>query len=101
MVVRIRFGTGRPVEDRPGKNGRAARIAASVLTLIAICLTAFGLWRLAEDLGWAGDFIIADGFLSHWQVWIGAAVLLQWMAWRLLGYARGGEPDSDTPESAT
>ena len=101
MVVRIRFGRGRPVEGRSSKNGRAARIAASVLTLIAICLASFGMWRIAQDLGWAGDFIITDGLLSHWQVWIGAAVLLQVLALRLLSYARDAGPDSELPASAT
>lgn len=101
MVVRIRFGRGRPVEGRSGKNSRVARISASVLTLIAICLASFGMWRLAEDLGWAGNFIIAEGLLSHWQVWLGAAGLLQFAAWRLLHYARGAGADSELSPSAT
>ncbi len=101
MVVRIRFGGGRPVEGRSGKNSRVARISASVLTLIAICLASFGMWRLAEDLGWAGNFIIAEGLLSHWQVWLGAAGLLQFAAWRLLQYARGAVAASELSPSAT
>ena len=101
MVVRIRFGRGRPVEGRSGKNSRVARIGASVLSLIAICLASFGVWRLAEDLGWAGDFIITEGLLSHWQVWLGAAGLLQFTAWRLLNYAREAASDSELTPSAT
>jgi hypothetical protein len=101
MVVRIRFGRGRTVERRSGKNGRAARLVASVLTLIAICLAVFGVWRVAEDLGWAGDFVITEGLFSHWQVWIGAAILLQWIAFRLLAYARTSGPDPGLEASAT
>ena len=100
MVVRIRLDRGHTVEHR-GRNGRAARVAASVLTLIAICMAVFGVWRVAQDLGWAGDFVIAEGLLSHWQVWIGAAILLQWLALRLLTYARSSEPDPGLPASAT
>src|SRR5260370_40128942 len=84
MVVRIRVGRGRPVEHRSGKNGRAARLAASLLTLIAICVASFGVWRVAQDLGWAGDFVIAEGLFSHWQVWIGARLLPQLAASRAL-----------------
>ena len=101
MVVRIRFGRGRRVERRTANSGRAARLAASVLTLIAICLGSFGVWRIAEDLGWAGDFVIAEGIFSHWQIWIGSAVVLQWVAGRLASYARSAAPDSEISASAT
>ena len=93
MVVRIRLGRGRTMEHRDRTSSRAARLAASLFTLIAICLASFGAWRVAEDLGWAGDFIIAEGLFSHWQVWIGGAILLQWAALRLLSYARATEQE--------
>ena len=35
------------------------------------------------------------------QVWIGAAILLQWGAWRLLNYARSADPEAEIPVSAT
>ena len=40
------------------------------------------------DLDWAGGFVFSEGFLSHWQVWIGAAVAMQYGSWRLARYAR-------------
>jgi hypothetical protein len=88
MVVRIRFGRGPVVTRRKGKNSRIAMLAASLLTLISICLLSLGIWRLCQDLDLAGDFIFADGFLSHWQVWIGAAAISQYICWRLSRYAR-------------
>ena len=30
----------------------------------------FGVWRLGEDLGFAGPFVISEGLFSHWIVWI-------------------------------
>ena len=45
------------------------------------------MWRIGTDLAWAGDFVFSDGFLSHWQIWIGAAVAMQYAAWRLNRYA--------------
>jgi hypothetical protein len=90
MVVRIRFGPGPLVTRRKGKNSRIALLAASLLTLASICLGSLGVWRLCQDLDLAGNFVFAQGFLSHWQVWIGAATLVQYCAWRLTRYARTG-----------
>jgi hypothetical protein len=94
MVVKIRFGRGPVVSRRKGKNGRIALLAASLLTLVSICLGSLGVWRLCEDLDLAGDFVFASGFLSHWQVWIGAAVLVQYCAWRLTRYSRSGQTET-------
>jgi hypothetical protein len=94
MVVKVRFGRGPVVTRRKGKNSRFAMLAASLLTLVAICFAALGVWRLCQDVGLAGDFVFADGFLSHWQVWIGSAVLLQYACWRLTRYARTARADA-------
>jgi hypothetical protein len=42
-----------------------------------------GLWRVGTDLDWAGGFVFQNGFLSHWQVCIGAAVAVQYASRRL------------------
>jgi hypothetical protein len=88
MIVRIRFGNGRRVSSRKGKNSHAARVTASLLGLVAICLGILGFWRLGEDLGIAGDFVFSTGFLSHWQVWLGASAMTQYASRRLIRYAR-------------
>lgn len=62
---------------------RIAALAVDLLTLFAFVFAALGLWRLGTDLNWAGDFVVSSGFLSHWQVWIGAAVSVQYASWRL------------------
>jgi hypothetical protein len=88
MVVKVRFGRGAVVSRRSGKNRRLARLAASLLTLVSISCGALGVWRLGTDLDWAGDFVFPSGLLSHWQVWIAAAVAVQYLSWRLARYAR-------------
>jgi hypothetical protein len=88
MIVRIRFGHGRRVTRRNGKNGRAARVTASLLGLVAICLGIFGFWRLGEDLGFTGDFVFSTGFLSHWQVWMAAAAATQYACLWLTRYSK-------------
>src|SRR5665213_2726169 len=88
MVVRIRFGRGPVVTRRQGKNSRIAMLAASLLTLVSICLGSLGIWRLSQDVNLAGDFIFPDGFLSHWQIWIASAAVTQYSCWRLTRYAK-------------
>jgi len=48
-----------------------------------------GCWRLGQDLGWTRGFVIADGIFSHWQVWMGLAVLARSGALSMKRYARG------------
>lgn len=88
MVVRIRFGRGPIVKRRKGKNSRVATLAANLLTMISLSCASLGLWRVGTDLEWTGGFVFSQGLLSHWQVWIGAAVAAQYLSWRLSRYAR-------------
>lgn len=88
MVVKIRFGRGPAVSGRAVRNKRIATLTASILTLISLSCAAFALWRVGTDLEWAGDFVFTSGLLSHWQIWAGFAVGIQYLAWRLNRYAR-------------
>jgi hypothetical protein len=92
MVVKIRFGRGAAVSRRAGKNSRIARLAASLLTLVSISCVSLGLWRIGMDLDWAGDFVFPRGLLSHWQVWIAAAIVVQYLSWQLSRYAGKANP---------
>jgi hypothetical protein len=76
------------VARRKGKNSRIALLGAGILTLVSICLGSLGIWRFGQDIGIAGDFIVADGFLSHWQVWIASSALAAYSSWRLSQYAK-------------
>jgi len=49
---------------------------ASLLSPVIALLMIIGCWRLAQDLGLMGNFFIETGALSHWQSWIGMALLL-------------------------
>jgi hypothetical protein len=48
-------------------------------------------WRIAADLKWTGAFAITNGMFSHWQVWIAAAIAVQFAAFLLHRYAAGEE----------
>lgn len=77
-------------------------LAASAMTMVSICFASLGFWRLAQDVDLTSGFVYADGFLSHWQVWLFAAVATQYGAWRLTRYAHSaqeavvaGQPEPD------
>jgi hypothetical protein len=86
MARKIGFGRG-PAMTPEERNGRVAMLSASLLTLVAIGCGSLGLWRMGADLEWAGDFVIQDGLLSHWQVWVGAVIGMQYTSWWLARYA--------------
>jgi hypothetical protein len=88
MVVRIRFGRGRQVQRGKGKNRKLALALSALLTPAAVMASALGFWRLAADLQWTGEFGIASGIFSHWQVWLTFAAILQSGAWVLNRYGR-------------
>ena len=88
MVVRIRFGKGPKVERKQKKNRRVAMALSALLTPGALMAFVLAFWRLAADLKWAGAFAIPSGLFSHWQVWMGSAVLLQFCSHVLSRYAR-------------
>lgn len=91
MIVRIRFGHGSRIGQKPRRRRRFAAALAGLLTPAALLAAVLALWRIAADMNWTGSFAIPQGFFSHWQVWLGAAVALQICAHLLNRYAKAGE----------
>jgi hypothetical protein len=92
MVVRIRFARGPQVSRKRGKNQRVAVAVAALLTPAAVMALALGMWRIAADLSWTSNFYIESGPLSHWQVWLAAAALLQLCSRYLSRYGKSKDP---------
>jgi hypothetical protein len=90
MVVRIRFQRGPKVKSRK-KNQRLAVAIAGMLTPVAVMASVLALWRIGADLNWAGTFAIASGPFSHWQFWLGTAVVLQVCSSMLNRYGKRGD----------
>jgi hypothetical protein len=88
MIVRIRFGRGAKVGKRGRHGNKLALGVAALLTPAAVLATVLGLWRIAADLNWTGSFAIPTGLFSHWQVWLGLAILLQFGARLLNRYGK-------------
>jgi len=55
----------------------AMNVLPALLTPAAVVALVLGLWRVSSDLNWTEEFLIPNGFFSHWQVWIGLAFALQ------------------------
>lgn len=87
MIIRIRLGQGKRIGAKR-KPHRFALGMAGVLTPAAVFSAVVGLWRIAAGMNWTGSFAIADGFFSHWQVWLGGGVLLQLCAHLLNRHAK-------------
>jgi len=90
MVVRIRLRSGRRVSHKQGKNRHLALALAALIWPAALSAYVLGFWRLADDIGVAGGFGIADGVFSHWQVWLALGGLLSVTALLLNRYGRLG-----------
>jgi hypothetical protein len=90
MLVRLMLKRGRPLQRKPGKNRHVALGLAALLTPAALMAYVLGFWRLASDIGIAGEFGIT-GVFSHWQIWLVIAALLHLSGYVLNRYGRGGE----------
>jgi hypothetical protein len=88
MVVRIRVGRGARVQQKKSKTRPLVLLMGAFLTPAALMALVLAGWRIAADLDWAGEFGIANGFFSHWQVWITAAIILQAFSTVLNRYGR-------------
>ena len=91
MIVRIRFARATHIGRKARKNRRVAAAMGSLLVPVAVMASVLGIWRLAADLKITGDFAIATGLFSHWQVWIASAVVLAFAARLLNRYGRSDD----------
>jgi|SRR5579863_664427 hypothetical protein len=90
MIVRIRLGTGRPIQRKLGKNRHLALACAALLIPASLMAYVLGFWRLASDMGFAAEPGIT-GVFGHWQVWIATAVSLHGASSMLNRYGRRGQ----------
>ena len=77
MKVRIRFENGPRISRATGKNRNLALAAATLISPATLIAFVFAFWRMSSDIGVTSAFPIADGLLSHWQVWLAGAAVLQ------------------------
>src|SRR5438477_3570972 len=90
MIVKIRFPQGSLLQPRRGANRAVSAAFCALLVPASLMAYSLGFWRLASDIGLAGQFDIT-GVFSHWQVWIGLGVILTAASIMLNRYGRGGD----------
>jgi hypothetical protein len=73
---------------------RSLSLAGLLLTPVAAVAGTLAAWRFGVDAGWTNAFFVANGFLSHWQVWCAFAISIEGCAWSL------GRVPATTRESA-
>ena len=90
MILRVRLNRGQPIQRKAGKNRHVALAFGGLMMPLALMAYVLGFWRLASDMGFAGESGIT-GVFSHWQIWIPGGALLQFAGTSLTRYGRGGE----------
>lgn len=95
MVVRIRLPRGAKGRWDIGKQAPFASGLGGLIGLVAVSCLMLAMWRLTSDLGWTGEFVIPDGILSHWQVWMAMTIATGFLAVRLVRYGRALEEAED------
>jgi hypothetical protein len=71
---------------------RLALAIAALMPALALTAGLLAAWRIAADLKLAASFAIVNGLFSHWQVWMGAAIVLQLVAYVLNRYGNRQDP---------
>lgn len=88
MVIKIRLKYEYAVRRTAALNRQATLVASSLIAPVALMAWALGSWGVLADLKFAGEFAIATGLFSHWQVWIALGTALQFAAFLLQRAAR-------------
>ena len=77
MVVRIKLSRGNAVTYRLGQSRRLALAAAALLSPASFMASTLAFWAILSSYRLSGQFAISQGVFSHWQSWLGLAVMLQ------------------------
>lgn len=94
MVVRLRLGKRPKPAAKRARNRRFALGIATLLRPAALMALALGIWGVGAHLKLTGTFAIASGWLSHWVVWLGTAVMLQVCSFALNRYGQNEAPSA-------
>ena len=89
MVVRVRIRWEGIPWQRGSRRGVLVSSFGRGLSLASVGALIAALWS-AICLNWTERFAFSQGLLSHWQIWLALAILLQVAATILQRDSRGG-----------
>ncbi len=100
MQVKIRYRRMAGETRLAGAPAPFASGLSGLLTLAWVSCLMLALWRLTSDLGWTESFVISEGILSHWQVWLALTIAFGLAGLRLNRYLQGPETVGGVPVMA-
>jgi hypothetical protein len=95
MIVRVKFNYVSSLRKAHNFNRQMALGIAALLTPASLMAFALGCWRLGADLNITGQFAIANGLFSHWQVWLALGAAMQVISASLYRFATRDNYDGD------
>ena len=88
MFVRVRFHQEKTAAQKRAQSASYVSALGGLVVMLAVSCCLLAIWRLTWDLGWTNTFVISEGILSHWQVWMGLTIVFGALALRLMRYGR-------------
>jgi hypothetical protein len=95
MIVRVKLNYVSSLRKAHNFNRQAALGVAALLTPASLMAFALGGWRLCADLNITGQFAIANGIFSHWQVWLALGAAMQVISTSLYRFATRDDYEGD------
>jgi hypothetical protein len=93
MLVKVRLPRGAASRRIDGKHAPFLSGLSGLVMLLAFSCLMLAVWRLTSDLGWTQEFVISDGFLSHWQVWMALTIAIGAVGMRLNKFSQPFAPE--------
>jgi len=93
MLVKVRLPRGAASRRIDGKHAPFLSGLSGLVMLLAFSCLMLAVWRLTSDLGWTQEFVISDGFLSHWQVWMALTIAIGAVGMRLNKFSQPIAPE--------
>ncbi len=74
VIVRTSFGLEWPEIKLGAGCIEALELVVHLLKPASLAAFLLAFWRVGADLGWTAEFIITDGLMRHWQLWVALGI---------------------------
>jgi hypothetical protein len=70
VIVRTSFALEWPEIKLGADFLEALELVVHLLKPASLAAFLLAFWRFGADLGWTSEFLISDGLMCHWQLWV-------------------------------